>query len=121
MRLEKCTSASAERKFEVNEAIFSVSLEARFVKLGCYQPLVSASPRTPVSVYYEGSWKSLEGVRSRAMDRWDILMLCVAGYVAITALVRLMTSRRNQLVNQVREQMADLQKKKKKTKKKEAA
>lgn len=55
------------------------------------------------------------------MDRWDILMLCIAGYVAITALVQLMTSRRNRLVNQVREQMVDLQKKKKKAKKKEAA
>ncbi len=55
------------------------------------------------------------------MDRWDILMVFVAGYVAITALVRLMTSRRNQLVKQVREQMADLQKKKKKSKKKDAA
>jgi hypothetical protein len=55
------------------------------------------------------------------MDRWDILMVCVAGYVAIMALVRLMTGRRNQLINQVREQMADMQKKKKKSKKKEAA
>lgn len=55
------------------------------------------------------------------MDRWDILFVCVAGYVAITALVRLMTTRRNQLVNQVREQMTELQKKKKKAKKKEAA
>jgi hypothetical protein len=35
--------------------------------------------------------------------------------------VRLMRQRRNELVGQVREQMADLQKKKKKAKKKEAA
>jgi hypothetical protein len=56
------------------------------------------------------------------MDRWDLLIVFVAGYVAITALVRLMTSRRNRLLNQVREQMADLQKKKKKkAKKKDAA
>ena len=55
------------------------------------------------------------------MDRWDVLIVFVAGYVAITALVRLMTSRRNRLVNQVREQMTDFQKQKKKAKKKDAA
>lgn len=55
------------------------------------------------------------------MDRWDILIGTVATYVAVMTLVRLMRQRRNELVGQVREQMADLQKKKKKAKKKEAA
>ncbi len=54
------------------------------------------------------------------MDRWDILIVVAAGYVALMTLVRLMTRRRNELVNQVRSQIADLQKKKKKAKKKEA-
>lgn len=52
------------------------------------------------------------------MDRWDIFIVCVAGYVAIMALVRLMTGRRNQLISQVREQMADMQKKKRNPKRK---
>jgi hypothetical protein len=55
------------------------------------------------------------------MDRWDVLIVFVGGYVAVMTLVRLMTARRNQLVNEVREQMDDLQKKKKKAKNKEAA
>lgn len=55
------------------------------------------------------------------MDRWDLLIVFVAGYVAVMTLVRLMSRRRNELVSQVREQIADLQKKKKKAKKKEAA
>jgi hypothetical protein len=54
------------------------------------------------------------------MDRWDILIVVAAGYVALMTLVRLMTRRRNELLNQVREQITDLQKKKKKAKKKEA-
>jgi hypothetical protein len=55
------------------------------------------------------------------MDRWDILIGAAGIYIAVMALVRLMSQRRNELVGQVREQMADLQKKKKKAKKKEAA
>ena len=53
------------------------------------------------------------------MDRWDVLIVFVAGYIAVMALVRLMSRRRNELVNQVREQIVDLQKKKKKAKKQE--
>jgi hypothetical protein len=55
------------------------------------------------------------------MDRWDLLIVFVAGYIAAMTLVRLMSRRRNELVNQVREQIVDLQKKKKKAKKKDAA
>jgi hypothetical protein len=56
------------------------------------------------------------------MDRWDVLIVAVAGYVAVMTLVRLMARRRNELVGQVRQQMAELQKQKKKTtKKKDAA
>jgi ribosomal 50S subunit-associated protein YjgA (DUF615 family) len=35
------------------------------------------------------------------MDGWDIAVLLVGGFVAATALVRLMIHRRNQLVNQL--------------------
>jgi hypothetical protein len=35
------------------------------------------------------------------MDGWDIALLAVAGFVAATALVRLMIRRRNQLVSQL--------------------
>ncbi len=39
------------------------------------------------------------------MDRWDILIIAGAGYVAVMTLVRLMVARRNQLVDQVRQQV----------------
>lgn len=39
------------------------------------------------------------------MDRWDILIIVVAGYLAIMTLVRLMAARRDQLVQQVRQQI----------------
>lgn len=39
------------------------------------------------------------------MDRWDLFIIAVAGYVAIMTLVRLMAARRNLLVNQVRKQI----------------
>jgi len=39
------------------------------------------------------------------MDRWDVLIIIGAGYVAVTALVRLMAVRRNRLIEQVRQQM----------------
>ena len=35
------------------------------------------------------------------MDGWDIALLAIGGFVAAIALVRLMTHRRNQLVNQL--------------------
>jgi hypothetical protein len=42
---------------------------------------------------------------SSSMDRWDLLIIFAAGYVAVTTLVRLMAGRRNQLVDQVRSQL----------------
>ncbi|NOZ39563.1 MAG: hypothetical protein GXP24_04975 [Planctomycetes bacterium] len=39
------------------------------------------------------------------MDRWDIMIIAGAGYVAVTSLVRLMAARRNHLVDQVRQQI----------------
>jgi hypothetical protein len=36
------------------------------------------------------------------MNRWDIVLLVVAGYVATGALVRLMIRRRDELVDEVR-------------------
>lgn len=49
------------------------------------------------------------------MDRWDVLIVAVAGYVAVMTLVRLMARRRNELVGQVRQQITELQKQKKKS------
>ncbi len=51
------------------------------------------------------------------MDRWDVIIIVVAGYVAVMSLVRLMSSRQNQMLVQVREQLTK-QLRKKKTKKK---
>ena len=51
------------------------------------------------------------------MDRWDVIIIVVAGYVAVMTLVRLMSSRHNQMLVQIREQLTK-QLRKKKTKKK---
>ncbi len=40
------------------------------------------------------------------MDRWDIMMMAVAAYVAIASLVRLMANRRNELVAKIKEEIA---------------
>ena len=57
------------------------------------------------------------------MDTWDLVIFAVAGYVALTALVRLMIRRRNQLLGRFRRQMAEEKKRAKKeaAQKKEAA
>ena len=39
------------------------------------------------------------------MQPWDVVLLVAGGYVAITALVRLMLRRRDQLVEQFREEV----------------
>ena len=39
------------------------------------------------------------------MDSWDLVLLVVAGYVATVALVRLMTQRRDQMLQRLRKQM----------------
>ena len=52
------------------------------------------------------------------MDRWDVIIIVVAGYVAVMTLVRLMSSRHNQMLVQIREQLTKQLGKKKKTKKK---
>jgi hypothetical protein len=36
------------------------------------------------------------------MNRWDLVLLVVSGYVATVALVRLMTRRRNELLDEFR-------------------
>jgi heme exporter protein D len=38
------------------------------------------------------------------MDTWDIVLLVVAGYLAVMALVRLMLRRRDQLLDEYRRQ-----------------
>ena len=48
------------------------------------------------------------------MDTWDIVILVVAAYVAITTLVRLMIQRRNRLLARFRRQMAEEKRKAKK-------
>lgn len=45
------------------------------------------------------------------MDGWDIVLLAVAGYLAVTILMRLMVWRRNQLVTELLEQAQREQKK----------
>jgi hypothetical protein len=40
------------------------------------------------------------------MERWDVLILIVAGYVAVASLVRLMANRRNELVAKIRTEIA---------------
>jgi len=56
------------------------------------------------------AWNAQSGsdeLASDDMDGWDIALLAVAGYVAVTALVRLMLRRRDdQMVEQLRRQAA---------------
>lgn len=40
------------------------------------------------------------------MDRWDVIIILVAGYVAVMSLVRLMVRRRNQSLEQFRDQLS---------------
>jgi hypothetical protein len=47
-----------------------------------------------------------------AMDTWDVTLLIVAGYLAVLALVRLMTRQRDQLLDNLREQIANERKRK---------
>jgi hypothetical protein len=49
------------------------------------------------------------------MDRWDVFIILAAAYVAIMVLVRLMATRRNQVIEQLREQAEAGRKKRKKT------
>jgi hypothetical protein len=41
-----------------------------------------------------------------AMDTWDITLLVVAGYLAVVALVRLMARHRDQMLDDLRRQVA---------------
>jgi hypothetical protein len=61
---------------------------------------------------YHGALKiALHG--GLGMDRWDVIIILVAGYVAIMSLVRLMARRRNQALEQIHGQISELQGKKK--------
>jgi len=51
--------------------------------------------------------------RIGGMDRWDLLIVLFAGYVAVMSLVRLMARRRNELVDHVRQQINEQRPKKK--------
>ncbi len=46
------------------------------------------------------------------MDNWDVTLLVVAGYLAVVALVRLMTRKRDQMVDDFRRQVAEEKKRK---------
>jgi hypothetical protein len=46
------------------------------------------------------------------MNGWDVALLVVAGYVAVTALVRLMLRRRNEMVGEFRQRMKTEKKRK---------
>jgi hypothetical protein len=48
------------------------------------------------------------------MDRWDVIIILVAGYVAVMSLVRLTARRRNQTLEQIHDQISEQQGKKKK-------
>ena len=41
------------------------------------------------------------------MDRWDLLIILSAAYVAVISLVRLMAGRRNELIDHVREKIKE--------------
>lgn len=43
------------------------------------------------------------------MDRWDVIIVLVAVYMAVMSLVRLMARRRNQIVDHVREKIVEHQ------------
>ena len=51
------------------------------------------------------------------LDNWDVVILVGAGFVAVTALVRLMLARRDELVQEIKDQLAASQDKRKKSKK----
>jgi hypothetical protein len=40
------------------------------------------------------------------MDRWDVLIIIVAGYVSVVSLTRLMAQRRNELIAKIRDEIA---------------
>jgi hypothetical protein len=40
------------------------------------------------------------------MDRWDMVLVCVAGYVSVVSLVRLMAQRRDELIAKIRAEIA---------------
>ena len=48
------------------------------------------------------------------MDRWDVLVILIAGYVAVIALIRLMARRRNQVLDHLRGQIRQQRQNKKK-------
>ena len=47
------------------------------------------------------------------METWDTVLMVVAGYWAITTLVRLMNGRRRQMLAQLRQEMEQSKKRKK--------
>ncbi len=54
------------------------------------------------------------------MDGWDIALLVIAGYVAVVALIRLMTRRRDQMIDEFREEVEKEQNRKAAQRRREA-
>ena len=54
-----------------------------------------------------------DGVAMGNMDSSDVVLLAMAGYLALMSLVRLMLRRRNQLMDEFRQEVADEKKRKK--------
>lgn len=52
------------------------------------------------------------------LNHWEILLLLIAGYVAVMSLVKLMNARRDMLVKQVEQQVAAERERRKKLEKK---
>jgi len=48
----------------------------------------------------------MEDMLMGTMDTWDVTLLIVAGYLAVVALVRLMARHRDQMLGEVRRQIA---------------
>lgn len=40
------------------------------------------------------------------MDRWNVLIIIVAGYVSVVSLTRLMAQRRDELISKIRDEIA---------------
>lgn len=67
----------------------------------------------------EGSPPLPKRAGMETMDRWDVAILALAGYVAVMALVRLMLRRRDHIVGEFRREMEQERERKAAAEKKE--
>ena len=64
-----------------------------------------ASRKVPPAVYHGRLVSAPHG--GLGMDRWDVIIILAAGYVALMTLVRLMARRRNQSLERFNRQVAE--------------